>query len=416
LQIQRTILFPLIIVLVIASVVGLGWAGGHFLPSALGQPDFALGWSASNAWLIKGTSPYDGTVMQNAEKLLDPSGAGVQTRLDDPAYINPLYSLIFFGPFGLVNYGLSRILWLTLVEICYLLFIFVSLKISGWRISLLESGIVLLIFLLWYNGARSILTGQFIIIPILLMACGLLLVQHNQDVGAGFLLALSTTKPDISLLLVLYVVIWSLFTKRYRLFTSIVASLGFLFAISILLLPEWFLQWFRILVVSPGGKGLYQTALSLIGQSLPGIKTPLDIVLHAIAGVTIIFGWARSMKKDDKLFIWTAMLTLVITCFVGYRINAAYIIVLLPGLFLIFRVWQERWLLGGHIMSWLVIALILAASWGIYIVAIRGSGVEPTIMYILPPFTVLLGLFWIRWWAVQSPRLPFEVLRDRYGL
>ena len=416
-QIQRTILFPiLVIVLVIAAVLGLGWASGHYLPATMGQSDFALGWSASNAWLIKGISPYDGSVMRDAEQIMSSTAAGAQTRLKDPAFINPLYSLIFFGPFGLIDYGLSRILWLTFIEICFLIFIIISMKVSGWKISIWGSGLVILIFLLWYNGARSVLSGQFIIIPILLMVSALWLIQHNQDVGAGFLLALSTAKPDVSFILVLYVTIWSLFTKRYRLFTSIVASLGFLLAISILLLPEWFLQWFRILVVSPGQKDLYRTALALIAQSLPGIKTTLNIVLHALAILLMLFGWARSMKKDGKLFLWTAFMTLVITNFVGYRIDAAYSLALLPGLFLIFRVWQERWSTGGPIVSWIILALILAASWGIYILAIKSNGVEPTIMFILPPLTVLIGLYWIRWWAVQSQQLPFEVLRDRFGL
>jgi hypothetical protein len=417
LQIQRTILLPiLVIVLVIAAVLGLAWARGYFLPATLGQPDFALGWSATNAWLIKGISPYDGSVIQNAGKLMNSEMAGGQTLLNDPAYINPLYSLIFFGPFGLIDYGLSRILWLTVIEICFIFFIIMSLKVAGWKVSLWQIGLVILIFLLWYNGARSVLLGQFIIIPILLMVGALWLIQHNQDVGAGFLLALSTAKPDISFLLVLYVTIWSLFTKRYRLFTSILVTTGFLFIISILLLPEWFLQWFRILVVLPADKDLYRTALSLVAQSLPGVKTPLNIVLHASAILFLLIGWVNSLKRDGKLFLWTALLTLVITTLIGYRIDAAYSLALLPALFFVFRVWQERWLSGGYLFSWISLVLILAASWGIVILSIKNNGGEPTTLFILPPLTVLLGLYWIRWWVIQSPQLPFEVLRDRYGL
>ncbi len=354
--------------------------------------------------------------MQDAEQIIKAASTGQQTSLNDPAFINPLYSLIFFGPFGLINYGLSRITWLTFIEICYLIFIIVSMNVSEWKVPFWGIGLVILILLVWYNGARSILSGQFIIIPILLMVSALWLIQHNQDVGAGFLLALSTVKPDISFLLVIYVIFWSLFSKRYRLFTSIVASLGFLLAISILLLPEWFLQWFRIMVVSPGQKDLYRTALGLIAQSLPGIKTPLNIVLHASAILLMLFVWAGSMKKDGKLFLWTACMTLIITTLVGYRIDAAYSLALLPGLFLIFRVWQERWPTGGLFVSWIILGLILIASWGIYFLARRTHGAEPTIMLILPPFTVLIGLYWIRWWAVRSPQLPFEVLRNRYGL
>jgi hypothetical protein len=411
---NSVIIFVLLIVLGIGALSGLIWANSTYLASSTYQADFNLGWTASNEWLYSGISPYDLQVSQQAQNMY--STIPTKVKLESTTFYTPMYSILFFSPFGLLDFPTGKILWLTTLEISFFITILLSLKISGWRTSLVGIVIVLVLSIIWYNSTRSIMLGQFTILPLLLMVAAILLILNKQDVGAGFLLALSTSKPDISFLLVVYVFLWSIFTGRKKLTTSLFVSICFLFLISTLLLPGWLLDWFRIMLESANPLHLYHTALSTIARTLPGIKNPLNIILHSMVILLMVIAWIRSMKRDDRLFVWTVGLTLTVTSLIGFRLDLSYSLLLLPALFLIFHGLQERWKQNGEILNWVGFILFVGFSWLMYFILVRTTNIEPTILYILPPVTVLMGLYWIHWWTIRATQLPFEVFRDRYRL
>jgi hypothetical protein len=84
-------------------------------------------------------------------------------------------------------------------------------------------------------------------------------------------------------------------------------------------------------------------------------------------------------------------------------------IMLLPVLFYIFAVWEGRWKITGQFFMWLSIALLGIGLWVLFVVTVQGN-VEQPIMYLPLPFFSLLGLWWIRWWAIRPPRLMMEEL------
>ncbi len=349
-QNQLNIGYPiLLLVATVAAFFGLIWANSSFLPQSFGQADFALGWTASYSWLINGQSPYNPTMLTQVQQM---TGNIAGATIADPVFVYPMYGILFFGPFTLIHYPAARITWMILIEICFMLLVVFSIRLTRWKTSYWETGIVILLLMVWFNGASSIFSGQFDIITSLLLVVALFLILQKQDVGAGFLLALATVKPDTSLLLVIYIIVWSLFSKRRRLFWSIWVSICFLLVITILLFPQWPLQWLQIMVPSLGQMNIYQTALSLIARAMPGVRTPLNVVLHGIVLIFMLIGWIKSIKKDDNLFLWTALMTLAVTNLVGYRVNISYSILLIPCLFLIFQslarkvgTWSENCLL-----------------------------------------------------------------------
>lgn len=282
---------------------------------------------------------------------------------------------------------------------------------------MLGSAFITVLCFVWFNSARSIILGQYTIIPITLIVIALALILNQNDVGAGFLLALSTAKPDISFLIIIYVFFWSIFTHRKKLTTSMFVSFAFLWLVSELLLPNWIAQWFTIMVRSFEPLHIYHTAISVLARSLPGIKNPINIILHAFLIVLLIIAWVRGMRSDKKVFIWTSLLTLSFTALLGFRVDASYPLLILPAVFLIASVWQARWKLVGEILSWFFILLFVGGSWLVVINAGGSANSDlPAILYILPPFIVLLGLYMVHWWAVRSPQLPFELLRDHFSL
>ena len=86
--------------------------------------------------------------------------------------------------------------------------------------------------------------------------------------------------------------------------------------------------------------------------------------------------------------------------------------VLVPVLFALFQVWRERWNWGGRFLMWLVLLLILLGLWAIFIDTSTGI-VEPTVLYLITPLLSLLGLWWVRYWFTQPPRVYVEDLVQR---
>jgi hypothetical protein len=258
--------------------------------------------------------------------------------------------------------------------------------------------------------------GQFVIMAGVILLGSIWLIQHKQDGGAGFLLAFALIRPDLSLILVIFTAIWSVSCRRYQVIVGLLAGMGFFGAISLLLVPAWPLQWLQTLAGTTGRGDWYGSALSLVASAVPNLKPWLSIVFNGIVVVYLAVVWFSLHLSDDRPFLWVAMLTLAFTTLVGFRVDAVSAMFLLPALFLVFRVWKERWGTPGQIAAWLILAMAAGFSWLAVIPVIgQKTNQEPVSLFLLLPVITLIGLFWVRWWATRAARLPFEVLRDRIG-
>jgi hypothetical protein len=82
---------------------------------------------------------------------------------------------------------------------------------------------------------------------------------------------------------------------------------------------------------------------------------------------------------------------------------------LLPVLFLVFRVMHERWGRTGLILVFLTMGFLFLGLWMLFLRTVNGN-LEHSIMYLPLPFLSLLGLWWVRWWVIRPPRTLYEEL------
>jgi hypothetical protein len=404
---SNTILPFLLIFLVILALVGLTWACYNFANQFPSGKDFTTGWTAAKLWLDKNTSPYVTGFPQEVQRLTGQAPA---------PFIYPFAAVLIFTPLAGFEFALAHAVWMAVGILMVVVFVGLGLSISGWQLSPLELALVTIFSLFWYNGVRTIMLGQFVAITGVIVLGSIWLIQHKQDGGAGFLLAFALIRPDLTLILAIFTVIWSLSYRRYQVIVGLLAGMGFIGAISLLLMPAWSLQWLQILAGTTGRSDWYGSAISLVASMIPGLRPWLSIVLNGFVVIYMAVVWLRLHSGDDRPFLWASMLTLAITTLVGFRVDSTNAILLLPALFLIFRIWKERWGLPGQIASWLLLAAAAGFSWlGVIPVIGQKVGLEPASLFILLPFITLIGLFWVRWWAIRAARLPFEILRDRIG-
>lgn len=406
------VLLILLILVVIASLVGLTWANYQFSLNNPGGNDFLARWMGARYWVMEGISPYDEQVSLASQEVIYGHPADISQGEDKNHFVYPLYSMIFFAPFGPLEYNLARALWMTLVEVSLFLLAIVSLRLVEWQVPAYKVVVLIIFTLLWYHGVRTVILGQFAGLNALLVALALLLIMRKQDFAGGMLLALSTAKPQMVFLLVPFVFLWALSTRRRDIIGGMLVGIVVLIGASLALLPSWPLEWLRQLLDYPSYTPQTASPLSMIANTMPGISRQLGLFLHVFFMAYLILEWILAWGKDERWFRWTALLTIVITNLVAYRTATTNFIMMLPALFLVFSLWEARWRSGGRIAVWVSLVVLGFGLWPLFLSTVQGNQ-EQTVMYLPYPIFCLIGLLWVRWWAIHPPRVLLQDFAQR---
>jgi hypothetical protein len=399
----------LILGLILISLAAAAFASMFLMQRVQFEDHFVLNWAAGRAWLLEGINPYDETeILQRAEEAVEGSHF-LATLPDETVQLNPFLNLVFYLPFSLIPYQISRMLWVMTLTIAILLIGYMSLLITNWKISTTAKIIILLSGLLGVPGIATIITGQLSPIMILLVLVSLYLFLQGQDNAAGFILALTSGSFYITGLVIILFITYAIIKRRGSLITAYGAGLAFLIIVSLLLIPTWPRDWLIIVVENYENLNLVQTPLMTLASLLPGIEDFLSILLHIIFGTFYIFLLIRLRSKSERIFVWNALAVLVVVSLLNIRGSVAHLFLLLPAILLVFRFLTERLGLFGRIITWIFIVLLVTIPWyaSLPVEMITVSSSLST-MVIWLPILVIIGMNWIRWWAVKIPKLPFD--------
>ncbi len=402
--------------LLLTAVIGLTVFNYRFSAQNPGGNDFLVYWAGFRLWLKEDISPYDEEVSLEIQQMIFGRPADATQGEDEHRVVYPLYAALFVAPLSLLDFVVARALWMTILEICLITLALVSIRLVGWRVSSGMMVALILFTVLWYHGLRTLILGQFAGLNALLIALALLFVIQKQDVPAGALLALATIKPNMVILLIPFLFLWAFSKRRYSLITGTLGTLAILMLGSLALLPDWPLQWIRVLVQYPQYTEYIgiDSPLSYLGALMPGIRQTLNGVLHIGLGLYLLTEWVGAWGKDERHMLWVAALTMVVTNLVSFRTATTNYMMLLPALFLIFRVWEYRWKRWGRFLVYINLFTLLLGLWALFFFTVQGN-LEAPIMYLPLPFFCLIGLWWVRWWAMRPDRLMFDDLAARLG-
>jgi hypothetical protein len=391
------------ILLLVGSLAALTWANYRFVVENPGGNDFLARWNGARYWVTQGISPYDQRVSLSTQRYFYGRPAQPEKGEDMAHFVYPFYSMLFFAPFGMMDYTLARTVWMTVLECSLFGLAFLSFRLVKWSPPIVERALVVLFVLFWYHSVRALVVGQFAVLNALLITAALLFILRGKDIGAGILLALSTTKPQMVFLLVPFVLLWACSRRRWRIWGAFFATLAVLLAGSLTILPDWPLQMLRQVVQYPSYTEI-GSPLSIIAGGVPQAEPVLNTMLHAALFIYLIVEWALAWKKTRRWFLWTALLTLVVTNLIALRTATTNYVVLVPVLFLMFQVMEERWKLPGRLGVYLMLVLLGVGLWILFLNTVEGN-VEHPWMYLPLPLVSLFGLWWVRWWVVRASNL-----------
>lgn len=396
-------------------VVGiLGWGNYRFVMQNPGGNDFLPRWAGTRMYIMQGTSPYSDEATLEIQRMI--FGRAAQGDEDQSLFVYPFYSIFVFAPFALIqDYMIARAAWMTVLEINLLILGGISLALSRWRLPRLGLVILLVFMLLWYHSFRPVINGNASIVVAVLIAAAFLAMRSEQDIAAGFLLAMATIKPQMVILLIPFVCLWAISRQRWALVWSIFGTLALLVASMSLLIPDWLLQNVRQIFAYPGYT-LPGSPGEIFLEWMPGVGRQLGLVLTVFFVGIALWEWRSAWQKDFRWFLWTAYLTLAITNLIGIRTTTENYIALLPGVILIFAAWDRYWGVIGRGLVVTSLILLFLGLWWLFLTTLSlqqgGQATQHSILFFPLPLFSILGLYWVRWWMVRAPQPLMDQLRQ----
>lgn len=396
-----------IITLILIGIAVLAWINYSFLSQDYSGQEFISLWVSTRQFLIGGISPY--------EKINSHSAQIPNTNIDtDEVYfIYPFYTVFLISPFAIIgDYLVARAAWMTALEVAVIVMVFINLGLSQWRIPIWLIILLIVFSLLWYYDFLPVVTGNPSVLVALFIAGAFLSIRQELDALAGVLLAISTIKPQMVILLVPLVILWAISQKRFTIIWSLLGSTILLIISGLLFVPDWILQNIRQVISYPSGT-LPGTPGEIFYAWLPGVGKQMGWLLTLIFTFILIWEWKAAWKKRFRWFLWTACLTLVITNVIGIRTTTANYIAMYPALIFIFALWDQRWGRSGRIFVVISMLILFFGLWWLFLTTLINTDqpIQHPILFFPLPIYLLIGLYWVRWQAIRTPGPILEEYR-----
>lgn len=363
-----------------------------------GTSDFYSRWAGARALLVEGRDPYSLEVTREIQAVIkiDPELEG------KGGFAYPLYTIFTFWPLPHFSYSWAQAIWMVTLQWVALAIVVVLLRLAQWQPS--PAGLVLLFLgtLLLYPVTRTIMLGQFTLHVTLFLALALWALQSGRSGWAGVCLAATSIKPQLVILVVPWLVLWTLGQRRWRLIAGLLAGGGVLLLGAMVLFPRWPISFiedvFRYSKVA-GGRNPIAVLLDLVWPGAP------ETVGSAIAGLLLLImlaSWWRGWKKTGELFNRAVYWTIVVSLLVLFQTGTANQVMLLIPLFAwlqgALEKWKRRWVVP-------VTIALEVALWVLFLNTIHGDWEDPIMFLPLPLFSlaVLVGIECHTWATRRRP-------------
>lgn len=372
-----------------------------------------LRWSGAREFMFGQLEPYGSTIAERVQLLVYGRAASLSEypyALNDPFYIVLLYTPLawFFSDFTIV-----RAVWMLLSQLALIAIVVITLNLVEWKPPTWVIGALIVFGLLNYFSIDSLLSGSPAIFLTLLYLCSLVALRSFSDELAGVLLFLVAYQWELGALFFLFILVFVIANRRWSLLAGFGMALIVLMIVSFISNSGWFVAYARAVLFDWNrGAGLG------FGATLTRAFAPLHFLDNRwIAGVVafiLLVEAIRAVNAHFRHVVWAAFLALAINLILGFAIFSSNHVVLIPAfVFVIALVW-ERWARSRLILSISLLALVFLFSFGLYYQSgIAALSAYADLLKILPPVLIVVGLYWMRWWAVRPPRIWADQLGSR---
>lgn len=407
---SRSYISVIVVILAVGLVFGLVWGNYQLAKRDVTREGFLIQWLSIRSLVVDGNSPYSDQVTSTIVKTIRYENSFAKGN--PPRYLSPLYSGIVIFPFTLIgDITIAQAIWSSALLLAIFITLLVSAKLNNWKSRWYIFLLISLFILFSYHTVIPWLDGGLPTWVSLFLISSFLAIRNNKYELAGISLALATIQPQMTILLIIFVLFWVAAQRKWMMIFWFFVTLIILSIIGLLLVPDWLMQYLRLLYnypenFPPGNLGM------LFGNLWPGVGKQLSWLFSGILAIVLIIEWRLALHKDFRWFIWVACLTMVVSQWIGIPTIPGHFIQLILPIILISAMLSERWPRGGPWLAVFITAILFVWEWALYYINITGTQPSNQLNLIIPlPLILLLGLYWTRWWAIKPKRLMIEELK-----
>ena len=370
-----------------------------------------LRWSGARAFLIEKIEPYGTEISQRVQDIV----YGRFATESEYAFVlnDPFHIVLLYAPLALFSdFTLARAIWMLLSEAALVGIILFTIDLSEWQPPRWLYILLIGLGLLSYFSIQALISSSPTIFLTFLYLAIILALRAYSDELAGALLFLVAYQWEVGALFFIYILVLVFANRRWGVLTGFGMSLIIALVISFLAYPGWGLPYIRA-VLSDWYRGANINFNSIAAAWFPDSRFSVGTITSIILGVVVFIEMIGSTQSHFRRIVWTACLALAATPLLGFAIFQSNHVVLIPALILILTLVWERWTRRRALAVLLVLSVAVLIPFGIYFrVLVLPDRLYSDLLSALPPVAIIIGLYWMRWWVLHSPR----TWSDKVGL
>jgi hypothetical protein len=302
--------------------------------------DFYPIWLTSREWLDERRDPYSAAVTREIQIGL--FGRPLDTRIpSDPptdyrTFAYPAFTDLLFWPASEVPFPRLRVVWAVLLATLTAAGVFFWTRALSWRVGRIWLAIIVLLTLCSYPELEGLYAGQLGLVVGFLLAASLLALQRGRLLMAGMLMALTTIKPQMTLLAILYLLLWSVqdWRRRGRFSLAFFATILLLVGAALVVWPHWIQEWTGVILGYPR-YAMPPLASVLLGSSVGSLGGTVVLVAALVAALAIAWRYRTAAAGSYEFWLALSLLLAITAIAILPGQSVCDHIILLPGIFLL---------------------------------------------------------------------------------
>ena len=407
-----------LLILLLSALAILFVANLNLAQSLPGSELIYLRWLGARAFLVEKVSPYSADVAQQVQ-LLAYNGRPAYSSEYPYALSDPFFIVLLYTPLAVsreaVNFLLpsldshfgfpfARAVWMSLSELALIGIVLQAARLAEWQPPRWLYAALFGFGLFGYFSLNALAVGTPAIILTFLYLSILLALRSGYDELAGGLLSLVAYQWEVGGLFFLFILVLVVSHRRWGVLAGFAMAMFVFLAVSFLVNPGWGLPYIRG-VLSNWYRTPYLNLSSMVNTWFPNLSFNPGVFLSLAVGGLVFFEWIGAVNGSFQRIFWAASFSLAATPLVGFAIFPSNHVTLIPALVLIVSLVWERWRRNRVLMTVLVFSLALFVPFALYLqTASIYNRIYTDLLSTLPPVAVILGLYWMRWWVVRTPR------------
>jgi hypothetical protein len=347
--------------------------------------DFFQFWAAGRA-LLQGSDPYDPLAWS---RIYEQEGHW-RWQTDQRVFLYPLWTAFLFAPLALLPVTAAFVVWTLVNEALLVVSVVLLTRALNWEGLNFWLLLTLATAIAFEPVSLTVLFGHLGLVLLGLTAGSLYLASRGRYAAAGVLLALTTMKPQLFLLVYAVLLAIMVFQRKWPFVAAFTITTAALFASSWLLVPHWIGAWQAYVAGS-------STVRLSISPTIWGASHSVSVALHredlwpllgvaALATLIGILTWAllaprRIMAGAGSLSTGLSLSMLASLLIAPYVLSYDFVLLLLP---VSTCLWMAHRLAQPVRMTVVILLLVCttALPWALLAVAMRTG--QETSMVVVP--------------------------------